>query len=242
VNQRNFRTLLSLAISGLALFAFGDAEPELELDEDKHLAGWWKFDEESGKTAEDASSHNRNGTLEGGLSFDDDSVPGRVGNALELSGRPGACVEVEGYKGVTGTQPRTVAAWIKTRYARGEIVAWGSDEAGKMFVFGFIRSHIGVTPQGGYLYGNSKSDDDRWHHVAVVIHPAERPNLYDSATLYKDSEIETIHDIGLLDLWPIDTGGGADVRIGAGFRGIIDDVRIYDRALSDEEIKAIATP
>jgi hypothetical protein len=43
-------------------------------------------------------------------------------------------------------------------------------------------------------------------------------------------------------LWPIDTGEELDVRIGQGFRGLIDEVRIYDRELTDEEIKVIATP
>ncbi|MFC1635325.1 hypothetical protein ACFL5Z_10830, partial [Planctomycetota bacterium] len=56
---------------------------------------------------------------------------------------------------------------------------------------------------------------------------------------YKDGQPAEIHDIGLLDLWPVDTGKDIDVRIGRQFIGILDDVRIYDRALSDDEIKAI---
>ena len=53
------------------------------------------------------------------------------------------------------------------------------------------------------------------------------------------SFIAEIHDIGLLDLWPIDTGSDLDVRIGRRFKGLIDDVRIYDRALSEDEIKTL---
>ena len=110
-----------------------------------------------------------------------------------------------------------------------------------MFIFGFIpgRGRIGVTPEGGYFYMNDKISDDTWHHVAAVVHEAELPNLHDDVTLYKDGEVAIIHGIGLLDLWPIDTPSGMDVAIGKGFEGVIDDVRIYDRALSDDEIRLL---
>jgi hypothetical protein len=132
-------------------------------------------------------------------------------------------------------------AWIKTTTTRGEIISWGSDEYGQMWIFGFIRSRVGVTPNGGYLYMNPPVNDGKWHHVAVVVQEAEPPNLYDHVTLYKDGTIAEIHDIGLLDLWPIETGSDLDVSIGKGFKGIIDDVRMYDRALSEDEIQAIYT-
>ncbi|MHC4790682.1 MAG: hypothetical protein ACYS8Y_04465, partial [Planctomycetota bacterium] len=57
--------------------------------------------------------------------------------------------------------------------------------------------------------------------------------------LYEDGEPAEIHDIGLLDLWPINTGSELDVRIGRGLKGLIDDVRIYDRPLSEDEVKAL---
>ncbi|MBA7674145.1 hypothetical protein ES703_82352 [subsurface metagenome] len=136
-----------------------------------------------------------------------------------------------------------MAAWIKTKTSKGEIMSWGADDFGKMWIFCFIkgRNRIGVTPDGGYLYINDATHDDKWHHVAAVVQEAELPNLHDDVTLYKDGELAEIHDIGLLDLWPIETGSDLDVRIGRGFKGLIDDVRIYDRALSEDEIKALFT-
>jgi len=198
------------------------------LDTDPNLAGWWKFDETSGKTAADSSKHGHKGTLNGGLSFDKNSVSGRTGKALKFDGRDDY-IQITRYKGVTGTRPRTVAAWIKTTTPRGEIISWGLDDYGKMWIYGFIggRERIGVTPSGGYLYINEETDDDQWHHVAAVVVEAELPNLHDDVKLYKDGEPAEIHDIGLLDLWPIDTGSDLDVRIGRRFKGLIDDVRIY---------------
>ena len=208
------------------------------LDTDPRLVGWWKLDETSGTTAADSSGHKRKGALKEGLSFDKDSVAGRIGKAIKLDGEDGY-IEITRYKGVTGTKPRTVTAWIKTTTSRGQVISWGADDFGKMFTFCFIRGRLGIRPNGGYYYMNDPIHDDQWHHVAAVIKEAELPNLHDDAVLYKDGVIAEIHDIGLLDLWPIDTGSDLDVRIGREFKGLIDDVRIYERALSDEEVMAL---
>jgi len=228
---------LILSFSVINQTEAADKNKPRTLDNDPNLAGWWKLDEASGKITPDSSKHGRNGTLKGKLSFDKDSAQGRTGKALKFDDN--GYVEITKYKGVTGTKPRTVAAWIKTENDGGEIISWGADDFGKMFRFCFIRGRIGITPNGGYYYMKDPVDDDKWHHVAIVIKEAELPNLYDDAVLYKDGTIAEIHDIGLLDLWPIDTGGDLDVRIGRGFEGLIDDVRIYDRVLSDEEVMAL---
>jgi len=208
------------------------------LDEDGNLVGWWKFDEASGTTAAGSSRHARKGTLKGGLSFDKNSVPGKTGKALRFDGGD-HCVEIVGYKGVTGMQARTIAAWIKTKRSRGQLASWGVRDGGKMWIFGFVRGRVGVTPHGGYLYMNPTTHDDKWHHVAAVVRKADLPNLHDDVKLYLDGEPAAIHDIGLLDLWPVQTGKELDVKIGRGFSGLIDDLRIYDRPLSDDEIKAL---
>ena len=231
--------VLEIAAVGQAAPAPAEQPKTANLDTDTNLAGWWKFDDASGATAVDSSKRGRNGTLQGGLSFDKDSAPGRTGKALKFDGKEGF-VQITGYKGVSGTAPRTLAAWIKTKTSKGEIVSWGVGDFGKMLIFGFIRGRTGVTPKGGYLYMNDPANDDAWHHVAVVVEEAKTPNLHDNVKLYRDGELAKIHDIGLLDLWPIDTGGEQDLRIGQKFNGLIDEVRLYDRALSEDEIKALA--
>ena len=225
-------------IDGGARVALADEDKPVTLDTDPNLVGWWKFDETSGMTANDSSLRGHKGELKGGLSFDKDSVSGRIGKTLKLDGGDGY-IEITQYKGVTGTRPRTVAAWIKTTTNRGEITCWGADDYGKMWTYGFVRGRIGITPSGGYLYMNAETHDDKWHHVAVVVREAELPNLHDDVHHYLDGEPTEIHDIGLLDLWPIDTGSELDVRLGRRFKGLIDDVRIYDRVLSDDELLAL---
>lgn len=226
-----------LAVGFLDGVVIGGGKPAT-LDTDPNLVGWWRFEETAGNTAADSSGHKRDGTLQGNLAFDKNSVPGKVGRALRFEAKD-AVVEVKGYQGIGGTRPRTVAAWIKTASSQGEIVAWGKKDFGQMFTFGYIRGRVGVTPNGGYLYMSAETQDDKWHHVAVVVRKAELPNLHDDVKLYLDGAPAEIHDIGLLDLWPIQTGQEQPVRIGRGFKGLLDDLRIYDRVLSDEEINAL---
>jgi hypothetical protein len=232
-----FVCTIALALSGNSVVA-GNAGQSVTLDTDPNLVGWWKFDETAGSTAADSSGHKRDGALQGDLTFEKSSVPGKAGRAIRFDAKD-AVIEVKDYKGIGGTRARTVAAWIKTASAQGEIVSWGKRDFGQMFTVGYIRGRVGVTPHGGYLYMNAETHDDKWHHVAVVVQQAELPNLHDDVKLYLDGAPAEIHDIGLLDLWPIQTGQELPVRIGRGFKGLVDDLRIYDRVLSEEEINAL---
>jgi hypothetical protein len=203
-------------------------------DSDSRLALWLKLDEAEGKSAADSSGRGRNGTLHGEAEW----VAGRTGQALRLNGKK-AFVEISGYKGISGAQPRTVAAWIRTKVSHGEIIVWGQDDAGMMWTFGFIRGHVGVTPKGGYLCMKEEIHDGKWHHVAVVLAGGDPPNLQNDVKLYLDGKPADIHSVGLLDLLPIDTGGEMDIQIGKGFEGCLDDVRLYGRVLSKDEITAL---
>ncbi|MHC4345401.1 MAG: hypothetical protein ACYSUP_12035, partial [Planctomycetota bacterium] len=106
-----------------------EEEEPAEPDPSRGLAGWWKLDEDSGTVAADSSGNGRDGTLVGNVSFDNNSVEGKVGKALKLQGE-GVQVQITGYKGVTGTAPRTVAAWIKTQLRLCAGAAPGRGDAG----------------------------------------------------------------------------------------------------------------
>ena len=228
---------LFVVVAAIGTAVVTDAQEKVSLDKDSHLMGWWKFDETTGATAVDSSKYDRKGTCTGELSFEKNSAEGKIGKALQLA--LADSVEIKGYKGVTGTKPRTVTAWIKTTKTNGTIVLWGTNDSGKQFSFGHIRGRIGMTPHGGYYYMKKYTNDDKWHHVAVVVAEAELPNLYDNVQLYLDGEVAELDDIGLLGLLPIETGDQLNVRIGGGYEGLIDELRIYDRPLSIDEINAI---
>ncbi len=208
---------------------------------DMSLAGYWTMDETGGGVLSDSSVYGRQGTL---LNMDGAAwVEGKVGNGLEFDGIDDS-VEITGYRGIGGKRSRTCSAWIRTDAPGRVIIVWGaSGVPGGVWEFsttaaGQLRVGVG----GGFIEGTADVCDGAWHHVAVVAENDGSPNI-NEVRLYVD---------GLPDEpgWnesdrTINTLGGADVSIGQShgalfFEGTIDEVRIYDRALSAEEIAELA--
>ena len=76
------------------------------------LVAHYAFDETSGTTAADSSGSGNTGTLHRGGSTP--WVSGRIGNALSIDSVTNGYVRATGYKGVTGTNARSLAYWTKT--------------------------------------------------------------------------------------------------------------------------------
>ena len=197
------------------------------------LKGYWMFnDSPFDGDAFDSSGFIRQGSLVGDANFLNDPERGQV---LSLDGN-GDYVQITGYKGITGVQPRTVCAWINAGTA-SDIVSWG-DIAGQIWLFyitgdGYLRVS---TWGGGDLIGDEDLRGTGWRHVAVTYESQTQ-----SAVLYVDG---SEHVSGTLQ---IDTDSDMDVNIGVlsevnhrYFNGLIDDVRIYNRALDASEIATLA--
>jgi hypothetical protein len=204
------------------------------------LVAHWKLDESSGSIAIDSSASGYDGTVFG-ASWNPSG--GRLGGALQFDGTNDYMFR-NGYQGITGSNPRTCAAWIKTDRPSGEIMSWGDRDvdAGRWVMWvdqaGVLRVDVG----GGYIFGTTVLTDDLWHHVAVT----SGGSATDQIVLYVDGMIETI---GEIVSEPINTLPRATVKLGvfqllymegSYFNGLIDDARIYNRALSLQEIWSIA--
>ncbi|MEN8127685.1 MAG: LamG-like jellyroll fold domain-containing protein [Planctomycetota bacterium] len=212
-------------------------------DLENTLKGYWNLDETSGTTAGDLSIFGRSATLQNDLDFAANSVTGQFGGALEFDGVDDY-VSVVNYAGIAGTKDRTVSAWIKTT-TTGAIVSWGGSGQGEKMTFrvqsdngtaGAIRLEV----NGGYIVGTTNLRDNQWHHVAVVLPNDGNPDV-NEALLYVDG----VYDgVSASASEPIDTVVDVDVKIGNDrsnryFTGAIDDVRIYDYALSQTEIQTL---
>ncbi|MEJ2703230.1 MAG: hypothetical protein P8Z79_12390 [Sedimentisphaerales bacterium] len=211
--------------------------PIVPLADDPSLVGWWTFNEGVGTTAVDWSGHGHHGTLVGSPQWAD----GYDASAINIGGVSGNRVEIIGYEGVLGTQDRTTTAWIKTA-AAGDFVSWGQNTTSQKWIFRVQNNPnaIRLEVSGGYTIGTTDVQDNQWHHAAAVLESAGSPDVSD-IRLYLDSVLEAISSSSVVD---INTVGGRNVWIGDGhhdrpFPGLIDDVRIYDKALSEDELKLV---
>jgi len=204
------------------------------------LIAHWSMDEAEGLIARDNYA-DYDGSLQN--MSEHNWVDGMLGSALAFDGGS-SCVEVTGYKGITGGAARTCSAWIKTDAAPANMVIlnWGANAAGQQWLMGvFSTGELGVYTGGPLIKANAIVTDGRWHHVAAVLHDDGSPTL-DEVKLYIDGIAQPVTFTGSQ---AIETAFDTDVLIGAFdsagtraffFSGLIDDVRIYDRALADAEI------
>jgi hypothetical protein len=201
------------------------------------LVAHWRFDERSGTTPTDTSSNGRHGEFVGYPEW----ATGISGGALQTS--QGNYMVVPGYTGVLGTNARTCSAWIKTLTPNGVIFGWGLLGPGNKWILRV--NHLGVDGElrcevhNGYHYGTTKVNDNEWHHVAVVLEDDGSPDI-EETKLYVDGVLETTGDSADE---PINTIEDMDVTIGQNphasdrwFDGLLDDLRIYNHALSEVEI------
>ncbi|MCH9022386.1 MAG: PQQ-dependent sugar dehydrogenase [Planctomycetes bacterium] len=209
------------------------------------MAAHWKLDESSGTTATDSSANSYHGTLLNGPIWQ--PTGGKKGGALQFDGIDDF-VEINdpNYKGVTGSASRTVACWIKTSYtgSNQHILSWGIPESSKMWLL-FIdgnNSALRVSVFDGTIIGSTPIADGAWHHVAAVLDDDGTADVSE-VRLYVDGQLEISSNV---TAHPIDTSSDANVRIGTlldgspHFNGLIDDVRILDRAMTQEHIQALA--
>jgi len=190
--------------------------------------------------ANDSSGNARHGTTAGNPIFGE----GRIGQAIGLDGL-GDYVNIDGYKGVLGSSAITVTAWIKTSSTdTGAIVGWGPNVAGQRFGFRIDLGRLRIEHAGGNVQGDTSVNDDVWHHVAVTVQ--ENVTIsYPDVILYLDGADDTRPTTDADPVFNITAA--EDVSIGRRpsvddryFIGQIDEVRIYDRALTREEVTWLA--
>ena len=187
----------------------------------------------------DSSGNGLHGTVMGAPTF----VAGKVGQAISLRGL-NDFVEITGYKGILGPNAVTVTAWINTTATEtGTIVGWGPDVDGQRFGFRVNDGRLRMEVSGGNLQADSNVNDGGWHHVTVTVQ--ENATIsYPDVILYVDGVDDTRPGT---DPEALNLTADQDVRIGSRpvsndrfFMGLIDDVRIYDRVLTQEEIAWLA--
>jgi xylan 1,4-beta-xylosidase len=205
---------------------------------------YWKFDEGSGTTAADTSGNGHTGTLNGSAGW---NASGKSGAALSLNG--------SGYVGtanpaslVFGNADLTVMAWIKTSStsAMGILTKDSNGthvDGDKLLGVNYSSTKFGLDHGWvAYLGANKNVTDGVWHHVAWT-QKKDGSGTSEVWRLYVDGVYETTGTFATKA-----DPAGATICIGRGssgsyfpnnFNGYIDEVRIYNRVLSDTEIQVL---
>ena len=202
------------------------------------LVGYWKMDEASGDIL-DASGNGYTGTTTGTT-----VESGKYGNGRSFNGTTDYS-DLGDIDMVTG-KTLTASAWIKTtgqidqyeqiigkNYNGWSWALQGDNTTNK------VRFFVSANSYDDKAVSNSTLNDGVWHHVIGVYDgnlPSSNIKMYIDGVLQSTTADNTIDIPNTIDHESIGAGVGAASQ-GLYFPGSIDEVRVYNRALSPREVR-----
>lgn len=241
-----------------ALFVFGVMSASSYASLEDGLVGYWSFD---AGTPKDDSGTGNNGVIVGNPKL----AAGKFGNALDFDGENDG-VEIASNSTVELADALTAACWIFPRatkdaagndhagiFWKGNMIGWGSDvynwriaTAGDA---GVTWGSTGGGTEGYFATSNCFVDGlDTWYHVALVEDGAEG-RAYVNGVEMTDADVtggDMHRPAAPYDVWPDEPvrigwsqGRGGDLNTLVHFNGIIDEVFLYNKALSADEVNQL---
>lgn len=216
------------------------------------IIGYWHFDEGAGATTTDASGEGNYGGVNG-VTWESASSC-IAGQCLDFDGSGDYIALDMYYENGDSLQEFTVEAWYKTNVSGGSYSSnWSLLDFDRSDWFNFyVRGddgRLGFSGSDGVndyfdISSDTSSNDDNWHYGVVVYDSSE-----DNIKFYLDGELDGTHSYASLE--PISDSSTRYGFIGDGseassfdgnrnsnyFNGSIDELRIYNRALSSSTIK-----
>jgi serine/threonine protein kinase/Tol biopolymer transport system component len=211
---------------------------------DHTLIAHWELEEIEGNIAHDSAVGDNDADVFGDPTWQPDG--GKAGGALQFDG-------VDDYLSTPFIlNPSGVSfsatAWIKGGTS-GQVIISQADVEGQSATESG-SAWLGISPSDGKLmtglmsifFGTLESEsvvaDEQWHHVGLVYDfNAMKRHLYvDGTEVAVDDGVVA----GVQSTAGLYIGAGQTLDVGTFFSGLIDDVRIYNKALSAEEITALA--
>lgn len=227
-----------VSASGLAGASQGGAKTGPE--------GWWQFDEGSGTTARDSSGNHHDGTIVGGASYSADVSPAAGSQfSLSLDGVDDT-VSVPDAPGLDfgAADALTITLWAKLDHTGsfyhliGKRATCGDAQSTIDYQLVVDNRGLSFNSQNGGIVTTSVSNlpVGSWAHVAAVYKPAKALlKIYFNG---RKVGAATPYHLSVVNNAPLEIGDSDSCH--QTFPGKLDDVRIYRRALSGKEIKALA--
>jgi prepilin-type N-terminal cleavage/methylation domain-containing protein len=199
------------------------------------LVSYYSFDDAGAGTAGDSIGGN-DGTVTGATATT--SVKGIANQAYSFDGS-GDFVTITGYKGVVGTNPVSVSVWFKTSPSSAYkfLYMWGDDSSGANYMYFNTDRKLQFGIYGSCYIPVPGLDNDEWHH-AVTTYNGTLMRFYvdgNEQTSYGSPMSCTLSVAPQNDL---KMGVYKDGEFGP-FAGSMDNVRIYSRALTADEVTTI---
>ncbi len=197
------------------------------------LVGYWRFDEATGTTALDQSVNGYNGTLVNGPV----RSSGRAGGAVTFDG-VNDYIQVGAQPGLTVSAELTASAWIYLTGTGGSII---NNEG--QYALGVISGNLcwGVANEdpGWHWIGTGWAvPANQWVHVAIVYGNGGMRAYANGALIqtYSNASGPIVDALPVLNDFRI----GGRQSGGHYFAGSIDEVRVYNRALTATEVRGLA--
>lgn len=150
------------------------------------------------------------------------------------------CIQANDYKGIAGNNARTVETWVKTTATSDqEIASWGKNSSGKKWIAMLNSSgKLRIEVASGNIVSTTAVNDGQWHHIAYAFSGSN----ITSAKLYVDGVLDAVSS-STSNTVDTDTLDGINLHISKGhhnkyIKGIIDDIRIWNAALSVSELQS----
>jgi hypothetical protein len=217
--------------------------------QDPNLFGWWKLDEGQGTTVADSSGKGNHGTIvnpgaglgPGGSVWLDDSERGTIISFNGTAG--GAYVRAGKIPQMTLTNDFTWAFWAKQDAGNLDNDIIFGNRMNENAVDFSPRQFIKFTPTKLEWHQNANGNDNldyadipngEWlHHAAVKT--GSRLTYYRNGVMANSGTITQALNFPM----PLFFGGDNENLSGENWQGMMSDARVYTRALTAAEIKAI---
>lgn len=223
--------------------------------------GWWKMDECQGGTANDASGNANNGTITIGATGSQtavgtcttsgtawyNGVTGKYNSSLNFDGTDDYVNVNDNIILRMGTSDWTTSAWVKSSQSSGTYQIIDKRNGGPTVRYqmtianGKLFTELRSTSSpdvSASITGNTNIADGQWHHVTATF--TRSSNL----VIYVDGKSDGVVSIASMN--GVDINGSSEFKIGAvalnnslPFNGQIDDVKIFNYALTGNQIKTL---
>jgi hypothetical protein len=207
------------------------------------MIAYYKFDEGAGTTTADATGDGYTGTVNNatwttgitGTSADDGLLFNGTSSDVTFTTSPS----------LSGTTNFTVGAWVRTTATTAGVIVQQRDATGSGYV-GEYQLSVGASGTVSfYIYGSAyqfqlttttKVNDGKWHQITAMRNGS-------TGTIYIDG-VSSATSTGTIQSLSgtIAVAIGEDIRTpGSYFNGTIDDVMIYNTAITASQLAAIST-